>query len=116
MATHKGSCHCGRIAFMLEGDITEAMECNCSLCARRGALLHFAPASTFTLTTPRENLSTYRFNKHVIDHHFCAVCGVSPFSEGEHPKGGKIAAVNLRCVEGIDPKALIIKFHDGRRD
>lgn len=112
--THKGGCHCGRITFEVEGDISEALDCNCSLCAKRGGLLHFVPASAFTLTSPRENLSTYKFNKHVIDHHFCATCGIAPFSEGDNPKNGKMAAINLRCVEGIDPKSLTIKFHDGR--
>jgi hypothetical protein len=114
--THKGGCHCGRISFAFEGDITEAMECNCSICAKRGALWHFMPAAGFTLKSPRESLSTYRFNKHVLDHHFCAHCGVAPFSEGSHPQAGRMAAVNLRCVEGIDPHALTIKFHDGRAD
>jgi hypothetical protein len=114
MAIHKGGCHCGRIAFTFEGDIEGALECNCSLCAKRGGLLHFVPASAFTLVTPRENLGVYHFNKHVVDHHFCAVCGISPFSEGEHPKGGRMVAVNLRCVDEVDPSALKITRHEGR--
>ncbi|HWY62083.1 MAG TPA: GFA family protein [Rhizomicrobium sp.] len=116
MTKHKGGCHCGRIAFEIEGDITEAVECNCSLCAKRGGLLHFVLASAFALTSPRRNLSTYKFNQHAIDHHFCARCGISPFSEGIHPQNGKMAAINLRCVDGIDPKSLTIKFHDGLSD
>ena len=113
MARHKGGCHCGNIAFEFDGDIGEALECNCSLCAKRGGLLSFVPAGDFTLSTPRENLGIYRFNKHVIDHHFCPQCGISPFSEGES-KGSKMVAINLRCVEGIDPHGLKIKFHNGR--
>ena len=52
MATHEGSCHCGRIAFTLEGDVTEAMDCNCSLCRRRGGLLAFFPREALSLKTP----------------------------------------------------------------
>ena len=114
MAKHKGGCHCGCIAYEFEGEIGEAMECNCSLCAKRGGLLAFVPGAAFTLLTPRENLGTYRFNKHAIDHHFCPNCGMSPFSEGEHPKGNKVVALNLRCVEGVDPQVLTIKHVDGR--
>jgi hypothetical protein len=113
MAKHKGGCHCGTIAYEFEGEIGEALECNCSLCAKRGGLLHFIPAGAFNLTTPRETLGTYRFNKKAIDHHFCPNCGVSPFSEGES-RGNKMVAVNLRCVEGVDPRALTIRFHNGR--
>jgi hypothetical protein len=29
--THKGSCHCGRIAFEVEGDVNQG---NCSHCSR----------------------------------------------------------------------------------
>jgi hypothetical protein len=115
MAIHSGSCHCGKIVFAFEsGPITEGLECNCSICLRKGAILHFVPASAFTLKTPRENIATYRFNKHAIAHNFCPVCGIAPFSEGENPPGNKMVAVNLRCVDGVDPRALKIDYHDGR--
>jgi hypothetical protein len=117
MTTHKGSCHCGKIAYEFEGGpITEGMECNCSMCGRKGTILHFVPAASFTLKTPRENLRTYLFNKHVIAHHFCPECGVSPFAEGSDSKGNTMAAINLRCVEGVDPRALKIHFHNGAAD
>jgi hypothetical protein len=114
MTTYKGGCHCGRIAYEFEGEIGEVLECDCSLCAKRGSLLHFVPGAQFRLTTPREALSTYHFNKKVIDHHFCPHCGVSPFSEGKDAKGAKMAAVNMRCVEGVDPKSLKVRFFSGR--
>jgi hypothetical protein len=34
--THQGSCHCGRIAFEVDGEFTQAIECNCSHCSRKG--------------------------------------------------------------------------------
>lgn len=117
MTTHSGSCHCGNIAFDFEsGPITEGMACNCSMCRRKGAIMHFLPESAFTLKTPRENLATYRFNRHVIDHHFCADCGTAPFSEGADPKGNRMIAVNLCCVDDVDPRTLAIKFHNGAAD
>ena len=73
----------------------------------------FYPATAFTLNTPRENLGTYHFNKGAIDHHFCPRCGVSPFSEAEN-KGVKMVAINLRCVDGVDPHALTVKQYNGR--
>jgi hypothetical protein len=112
--TYEGGCHCGRIAYEFEGDIGTVLDCNCSLCQKRGGLLHFIPASSFTLKTPRENLATYQFNKHLLSHHFCTTCGIAPFTEGTDPKGNKMVAINARCVEGIDPRSLDIKFHNGR--
>ena len=34
----RGSCHCGRVAFELDAPVTNVVECNCSICRRRGAL------------------------------------------------------------------------------
>ena len=114
MTTHKGGCQCGKIAYSFEGEIGEVLDCNCSLCSKRGGLLTFVPAAAFTPESPRENLGTYTFHTHVLEHHFCPACGISPFSEGTDPKGNKMAAINVRCVEGVDPHALKIKLYDGR--
>jgi hypothetical protein len=114
MTTHAGGCHCGKIAYSFEGEIGEVLDCNCSLCQKRGGLLQFISDSAFTLKTPREDLGNYLFNKHHITHHFCANCGVAPFSEGYDPKGNKMVAINVRCVEGVDPQALAIKHFNGR--
>jgi hypothetical protein len=112
--TYSGSCHCGRIAFEVDGTIDQVMDCNCSLCERRGGLLWFVPRSVLRLHTPESNLSTYTFNRHVLQHHFCANCGIAPFSEGEH-KGAKMAAINARCLEGVGPSRLKIVTYDGRK-
>ena len=115
MSRYQGSCHCGKVAYEFESaPLTEGMECNCSMCARKGAILHFVPAMAFELKTPRDALSTYTFNRNVIEHHFCATCGVSAFGEGTDPAGNRIAAINLRCVDGVDPHALKIAFYNGR--
>jgi hypothetical protein len=111
---YQGSCHCGQIAFDVEGDIGEVLACNCSMCQRRGSLLWFVPRAALELRTPAEKIATYTFNKHVIQHHFCANCGIHPFGEGAAPNGDKVAAVNVRCIEGIDIDALKVQHYDGR--
>lgn len=111
---HRGSCHCGRIAFELDADVGDVIECNCSLCRRRGWLLGFFPRDALRVTTGEGDWTTYHFNKHHIDHHFCPTCGVAPFSDGVDPRSGaKIAAVNVRCLDGIDIGALSVKPFDG---
>ena len=111
---HKGSCHCGKVAFEVEGDFKEALACNCSMCQRRGSLLWFAPRASFRLTTPENAASTYTFNKNVIKHRFCAACGIHPYGEGVDPKGNPIIAINARCIEGIEVDKLSIKHFNGR--
>ncbi|CAN7449694.1 GFA family protein [Rhizobium sp. LjRoot98] len=110
---YSGSCHCGAIAFEVEADITQAMDCNCSMCRRRGGLLAFVPRENFRLQTPQSAVSTYQFNKHVIQHHFCATCGIAPYAEGES-KTGAMTAVNVRCLPDVDLETLTITKVDGR--
>ena len=111
---YKGSCHCGKVAFEVEGEIEGALACNCSICGRKGSLLWFVPREKFQLLTPEEEARTYTFNKHAIKHRFCPVCGMHPYGEGTDPKGNAIAAVNIRCLEGVDLSAIPVQNYDGR--
>ncbi len=111
---YQGSCHCGQIAFEVEGEMGAVMACNCSICQRKGMLMWFVPRASLTLKNPDANISTYTFNKHVIKHRFCPTCGIHPFGEGVDPKGNAMAAINVRCLEGVDLDALQINHFNGR--
>jgi len=114
LVKYQGSCHCGKIAFDVEGELAQAVECNCSHCSRKGFLLWFVPREQMTLSTPAAQLSTYTFNKHLLKHHFCAQCGCAPFSFGTSPDGVATAAINIRCLNEIDLAAIKRVPVDGR--
>jgi hypothetical protein len=111
---YQGSCHCGRVAFDVEGEIDKATACNCSMCQRRGSLLWFVPRAAFSLKTPDEAASSYTFNKHAIRHRFCPICGMHPYGEGIDRKGNPITAINVRCIESIDLASIPVQHFDGR--
>jgi hypothetical protein len=111
---YKGSCHCGQISFEAEGTIEKVIDCNCSHCSRKGYLLWFIPRSRISVKASDAALATYTFNRHVIKHHFCANCGCAPFGFGAMPDGTETAAVNVRCIEGIDLNAIERQQVDGR--
>lgn len=111
---YTGSCHCGAIRFEADGEIKGAMDCNCSICSRKATLLWFVPAENFQLLTPRDPITTYTFNKHVIKHQFCRVCGVQPFSEASDSKGRPMVAVNIRCLENVDSTGIPVQHYDGK--
>jgi hypothetical protein len=110
----KGSCHCGQITFEVEGAPAQVLECNCSHCSRKGYLLWFVPREQMRMHAAEGDLMTYHFNKHVIDHHFCARCGCAPFGFGTGPDGKATAAINVRCLEDIDLASLTRIPYDGR--
>ena len=111
---YQGSCHCGKIAFEVDGEIDGALSCNCSICQRKGSLLWFMPRTALQLLTPEDAMSTYTFNKHVIKHHFCPECGIHPFGEGTDPNGNVMAAINIRCIDDIDLSIIPVQHYDGR--
>ena len=111
---HSGGCHCGKVKFTAEVDLSNpVIECNCSHCGRKGFLLSFAPRSAMTLESGEDALTEYRFNTHKIAHQFCSVCGVQPHGFGQMPDGTETAAINARCIDGVDLTSLNRVPYDG---
>jgi hypothetical protein len=111
---YRGSCHCGKVAFDVEGEINEAYSCNCSMCSRRGSLLWFAPRKDFKLLSGEDCLSNYLFNKHAIQHRFCRHCGIQSFAWGKDPRGNEMAAINIRCLENFDVGKVAVTQINGK--
>lgn len=110
MKTYHSSCHCGAVALEIEADIKEAIRCNCSHCKRKGMILAFVPKSQVNIIGEKP-LTTYQFNKKVIDHKFCPTCGVQPFGQS-----GDTMAINLNCIDesDLDLTTITIKDVDGK--
>ncbi|GIL00277.1 MAG: aldehyde-activating protein [Alphaproteobacteria bacterium] len=111
---YAGGCQCGAVRFEVDVDIDQAIACNCSRCGKTGTILSFAPADRFSLTAGADSLTEYLFNRHVIRHAFCKVCGVQPFARGAMPDGTPMAAINIRCLDGIDVHELNPAKFEGR--
>jgi hypothetical protein len=110
---YSGGCHCGALRFTVDLDLDQTITCNCSICRKRGLILGFAPVDRFNLSTGEGAAQEYLFNKHVIRHQFCRVCGVEAYSYGAMPDGTRMVAVNARCLDGVDPAALKPTPYDG---
>jgi hypothetical protein len=111
---YRGSCQCQAVAFDVDLDLEQTVTCNCSRCQRLGAVLCFTPAAKFYLQRGGDALSEYLFNTKKIKHQFCKVCGIETFAYGEGSDGKPIVAVNVNCVEGVDPRSLSSAHYDGR--
>ena len=90
------------------------MQCNCSICSRTGTLLSFVPVSAFTLEKGEGSLTDYQFGRQHLHHLFCKVCGVHSFAQGMSPDGTDTRAVNVRCLEGVDPWSMKPAHFDGK--
>jgi len=114
METYAGGCHCGHVRYEVKLDLAKpVISCNCSMCGRSGTLLTFVPADQFTLISGDDVLIDYQFNKHVIHHLFCRICGIKSFARGTGPKGPTVA-INTRCLDGVDLANLNVMPYDGK--
>lgn len=114
MTLHTGGCHCGAVRYEVEADLSSVIECNCSHCSKKGFLLAFAPRSAFALKSGEDQLGEYTFNTGKIRHLFCTTCGVQSFGQGVAPNGAEMAAINVRCVDGVDLAALTVTQVNGK--
>jgi len=109
---YSGGCHCGLVAYEVEGPLERASVCNCSICSKKAYVHWIVPRARFRLLTRWEDVTTYTFNTSAAQHHFCPRCGVASFYVPRSDPD-KID-VNLRCVAGIDVDALTLTHFDGR--
>lgn len=63
---------------------------------------------------PESGIATYLFNAKRIRHHFCPTCGCAPFGTGADKDGREMAAINVRCLEGVDTGNLKVRPFDGK--
>ena len=107
MAIYQGSCHCGRVRFEVEAELDHVRVCDCSICRRRGALLHRVAPERIRFATPLDDMLTYTFNTHTARDYFCPTCGILPFRRPRTAPGEW--SVNVRCLDGVDLDAIPVK-------
>jgi hypothetical protein len=106
-----GGCHCGQVRFRVLLRSNKALECNCSICAKKGFINVIVAREDFQLLQGEDSLATYRFNTGVAQHRFCKTCGIHPFSRPRSHPGSY--DVNARCLDnGIE--GLHIQPFDGQ--
>ncbi|MGB3239207.1 MAG: GFA family protein [Geitlerinemataceae cyanobacterium] len=96
--TYEGGCHCGAVRFRVIVGKHQALDCNCSICTKKGFVHLIVPPEQFELLQGAEALSTYTFNTGIARHTFCSICGIHPFYHPRsHPDDYD---VNVRCLDG----------------
>ena len=58
----------------------------------------------------KENLTSYKFNTMIAEHFFCKICGIYTHHNRRSDPNG--AAVNIGCIDAIDPFEYKADFID----
>lgn len=112
--SYSGGCHCGKVRYDVTVDLANVLSCNCSYCSKTGSLLAFTTPERFTLKSRADQVTEYRFNTRNIQHLFCKNCGIESFARGTGPDGQEMIAINVRCLNGIDPGVIDAIPFDGK--
>lgn len=106
MQTLKGKCHCGAVEFEIRsaGGPEGLKRCDCSLCARKGAIMATALLADLTVTKGSDKLRLYQWNTRVARHYFCSICGI--YTHHQRRKNSDEYGYNVACIDGIDIASL----------
>lgn len=110
----QGGCHCGAVVWEIDVDPRQGkvLDCNCSICRKKGFLHLIVAPEHFRLLHGAESLQDYRFNTGAALHRFCKHCGVHSFyTPRSHPDQ---IDVNLRCIPDLPLEELTIEPFDGQ--
>ena len=109
---YKGSCHCRRVQFEVDGDLREVTECNCSICSRSAYLHWYIQPAQLRLVSGKISITTYWGRGMAGGHHFCPTCGVAVLRTSlEFPPP---LSVNARCLDGVDLSSVKVRHVDGK--
>lgn len=119
--TLEGSCHCGKVAFTVEGELPAKLtRCTCSFCAKRGHLFAYFTPEQFALTREEAD-AVYRWNTKLVASHFCGECGCAVFSDspaferdGSWDGKTRRIAVNARLIDDFDAASAPVTVLDGK--
>jgi hypothetical protein len=107
-----GGCHCGAVRFNVRVRELVALDCNCSVCTKKGFLHVIVAQDDFELLTSPGALATYTFGTHIAKHHFCNACGIHAFYRPRsHPDGWDI---NARALDDDAWTRFRIEPFDGK--
>ncbi len=111
MATHHGSCHCSAVQFEVDADIASGVQCDCSFCKRRNAIMLRVPMDNFRLLKGEDALSLYQWNTRAAKHYFCRHCGI--YTHHQPRTRADMIGVNLGCIDDLDAATLPVERLQG---
>jgi hypothetical protein len=109
----KASCHCNAVQIEVAELPTKAIECNCSICRRYGALWSYYTRDQVKLLAAPDALSFYSWGDRTIEFWHCRHCGCLTHYESTDKQAQSRFALNSRMLPLDVMAALPIRHFDG---
>ena len=84
---YEGGCHCGRVRYEAPSDLAQVVDCNCSICMKRGALWAFVKAPRVKLIKGEDALTDSQLGTKNIHTRFRQSFGLARLYGGLAPSG-----------------------------
>ncbi|MBL8949705.1 MAG: GFA family protein [Myxococcaceae bacterium] len=120
--TYRGSCHCKRITFEADVDLSKGTgKCNCTSCWKKRFWSVRCDPQGFRPLTGAEHLSNYKHDDPMSHSGFCKHCGVITY--GRVAKSdwnpAEYVTISVASLDDLDPAELAaapVQYYDGRND
>ena len=111
MPLYKGTCHCNAVEFEVETDLAGGLQCDCSLCKRKNAVMHRVPKEQFRLVGPRADALPMEYARR-------RTLFLQALRHLHAPSAAHAAdsiAVNVGCIDDVNARKLEITFAEGSK-
>ncbi|KAE9373063.1 hypothetical protein N431DRAFT_373259 [Stipitochalara longipes BDJ] len=110
LTAYKGNCHCGAFRFSIKiPEITTVIECNCSICFKKGYKWLYPSNGNFTVEKGEGSLQDYEFGSREMVHKFCPTCGTGIMRQRHNRTD---IAVNARALQDVDLWSMKVCKYD----
>ena len=114
----QGSCHCGKIKFKANIDLTNgSSKCNCTFCRKNSYWSIRVKPEDFELIEGQDSSTKYSNNPQIGYYVFCNHCGSMPFGMSEKSEwteeGVSIKASSLDDISTEELNSMSIKYLNG---
>jgi hypothetical protein len=119
---YQGSCHCRRITFEADIDVSEGTsKCNCTSCWKKRLWSVRARPEDFRPLTGEQEMSGYTPGSDSSTSGFCKHCGVLTYARVGVSEWNKAeyVSISVASLDDLDPAELVaapITYRDGRAD
>lgn len=98
--SHKGSCICGQVSFIVDGDLNPAIACHCQQCRKGSGHYVVATAASRDAISVAGEVRWYAYKPGIL-RGFCATCGSQLFWNNEKDNTLSIMMAALDTPTGL---------------
>jgi len=108
----RAACHCTAVRFEIHHAPVWAVDCNCTLCRRYGAIWAYYEPGEVKIVQGADNTVAYSWGNKWLAFHHCKTCGCLTHHTVLDPDPPRIRGVNARMMPTLDPASVRLQQTD----